>query len=66
MAVGCSIMLDVQNNDVIYNSLPLYHSAGGMLGIGAVLIEGASMALRNKFSASNFWSDCIKYECTVS
>lgn len=23
-------------------------------------------ALRKKFSASNFWSDCIKYDCTVA
>ena len=66
MALGSRIMLDVQNNDVIYNSLPLYHSAGGMLGVGAVLVGGVTMALRKKFSASNFWSDCIKYECTVS
>lgn len=35
-----------------------------MLGVGIVLLFGVSMALRKKFSASNFWSDCIKYNCT--
>lgn len=35
-----------------------------MLGVGLVLQFGMSMALRKKFSASNFWSDCIKYKCT--
>lgn len=38
--------------------------AGGMVGVGIVLLYGVSMALRKKFSASNFWTDCIKYNCT--
>jgi solute carrier family 27 (fatty acid transporter), member 1/4 len=38
--------------------------AGGMLGVGCVLLFGLTMALRKKFSASNFWTDCIKYKCT--
>lgn len=41
-------------------------TAGGMLGAGVVLLFGCTMALRKKFSASNFWSDCIKYNCTVA
>lgn len=66
MAMGCNKMLGIRNDDVVYNPLPLYHTAGGMVGVGNVLIAGVTMAIRKKFSASNFWSDCIKYDCTVS
>ena len=53
-------------NDVIYCALPLYHTNGGILGVGQVVLYGNTLALRRKFSASNFWNDCIKYKCTVS
>jgi fatty-acyl-CoA synthase len=32
--------------DRLYNCLPLYHSAGGMLGAGGVLLSGATMVCR--------------------
>lgn len=37
-----------------------------MLGVGIVLLFGITMALRKKFSASNFWADCIRYKCTTA
>lgn len=40
--------------------------AGGMCGVGLVLVCGVTMALRKKFSASNFWTDCIRYKCTTA
>jgi acyl-CoA synthetase (AMP-forming)/AMP-acid ligase II len=30
----------------VYNCLPLYHSAGGMLGVGGVLVSGATLVVR--------------------
>ena len=57
---ACSIRPD----DVVYTSLPMYHTAAGALGIGMIFL-GLKVALRRKFSASNFWNDCIKYEATV-
>lgn len=66
MVMGCNVMLQLNSDDVIYNALPLYHTAGGMLGVGNVLLRGCTMAMRKKFSASQFWTDCIKYECTVA
>uniref|UniRef100_A0A182PAY1 Very long-chain fatty acid transport protein n=1 Tax=Anopheles epiroticus TaxID=199890 RepID=A0A182PAY1_9DIPT len=66
MALGCYYMLSFRDDDIIYNSLPLYHSAGGMIGVGSVLLCGVTAALRKKFSASNFWADCIRYKCTVA
>lgn len=65
MSVGVLVMMSISEDDVIYNPLPMYHSAGGVLGVGVVLMGGVSMAVRKKFSASNFWTDCIKYKCTV-
>jgi fatty-acyl-CoA synthase len=50
--------------DRLYNVLPLYHSTGGLCGVGASLLNGASMKLKRKFSASVFWSDISKFGCT--
>ena len=56
----------IHHNDVIYCSLPLYHSAGGILGVGQCLLSGCTLVLRQKFSASKFWDDCVKSKATVS
>jgi acyl-CoA synthetase (AMP-forming)/AMP-acid ligase II len=50
--------------DVIYVALPLYHSSAMFLGLGASLATGAGMALRRKFSASNFWKDVRDFRAT--
>uniref|UniRef100_A0A8C4UNX6 Arachidonate--CoA ligase n=1 Tax=Falco tinnunculus TaxID=100819 RepID=A0A8C4UNX6_FALTI len=51
--------------DVLYNCLPLYHSAGNIMGVGQCLIHGLTVVIRRKFSASRFWDDCAKYRCTI-
>uniref|UniRef100_A0A8C5CDL8 long-chain-fatty-acid--CoA ligase n=1 Tax=Gadus morhua TaxID=8049 RepID=A0A8C5CDL8_GADMO len=56
---------DIRPDDVIYDCLPLYHSAGNIMGVGQSLINGVTVVVKRKFSASNFWDDCIKYNCTV-
>uniref|UniRef100_A0A8B9GXL8 Very long-chain fatty acid transport protein n=1 Tax=Astyanax mexicanus TaxID=7994 RepID=A0A8B9GXL8_ASTMX len=52
-------------DDVIYTCLPLYHSAGNIMGVGQCLVHGLTVVIRRKFSASRFWDDCIRYNCTV-
>ncbi|MBV99034.1 Long-chain fatty acid transport protein 4, partial [Eschrichtius robustus] len=52
-------------DDIIYDCLPLYHSAGNIVGIGQCLLHGMTVVIRKKFSASRFWDDCIKYNCTI-
>ncbi|XP_029364518.1 long-chain fatty acid transport protein 1a isoform X2 [Echeneis naucrates] len=52
-------------DDIIYDCLPLYHSAGNIMGVGQCLIHGLTVVVKKKFSASRFWEDCIKYNCTV-
>merc|ERR1712183_466191 len=44
--------------------MPLYHTAA-MLGVTGSFRLGASMVLRTKFSASNHWKECAKYDATV-
>ncbi|KAK2909512.1 hypothetical protein Q8A67_005349 [Cirrhinus molitorella] len=52
-------------DDVVYCCLPLYHSAGNIVGVGQCLLHGLTVVIRRKFSASRFWDDCVKYNCTV-
>lgn len=66
IACGVNSMLRIRSNDRIYNSLPLYHTAGGIIGAGQALLRGVTVVIRRRFSASKFWSDCIHYECTVA
>jgi fatty-acyl-CoA synthase len=56
--------LGMGRNDVHYCALPLYHSAGGVMQVGAVLAAGATLALRRRFSASSFWSDVRELDAT--
>lgn len=64
-AYGAMCAVAIHHNDVIYCSLPLYHSAGGILGVGQCLLSGCTLVLRQKFSASKFWDDCVKSKATV-
>ena len=50
---------------VFYDPLPLYHSAGGIVGIGLMMVFGSTVVIRKKFSVRNFWKDCCNYNCNV-
>lgn len=58
-------MMDTQPSDRLYNCLPMYHSVGGVLAPGAMLAAGGSLVVREKFSASRFWSDIIRWDCSA-
>ena len=58
-------MMNAQPADRIYNCLPMYHSIGGVSVPGAVLAAGGSVVLREKFSASHFWTDIARWDCTL-
>jgi fatty-acyl-CoA synthase len=51
--------------DVIYAPLPLYHTVGGVCAPGIALTVGGAIALRRQFSASAFWSDCVRFDATL-
>lgn len=47
----------------MYCCLPLYHSAGGLLGAGSALLSGCTLVMRKKFSARTFTADILRYRC---
>jgi fatty-acyl-CoA synthase len=52
------------SRDVLYDVLPLYHTAGGVMLPGLALFAGATLVLRRKFSASHFWEDVWRHGVT--
>ena len=58
-------MMDVEPIDRMYNCLPMYHSVGGVQAVGAMLVAGGSVVVREKFSASHFWDEIVGWECTL-
>jgi fatty-acyl-CoA synthase len=51
--------------DRLYNCLPMYHSVGGVLAPGMMLVAGGAVVIREKFSASEFWHDITRWDCTM-
>jgi fatty-acyl-CoA synthase len=56
---------DARPTDRIYNVLPLYHATGGLCAMGAALLNGGSVVLKRKFSATAFWNDVVAEQCTM-
>jgi fatty-acyl-CoA synthase len=51
--------------DRLFNCLPLFHSVGGVVAPCSMLAAGASVVLSEKFSASSFWHDVLRWDCTL-
>ena len=51
--------------DRLYNCLPMHHSVGGVVAVGAPLVGGGAAAIAPKFSASRFWDDVARWDCTA-
>jgi fatty-acyl-CoA synthase len=65
--LACHAFAGVMNtraSDRMYDCLPLYHTAGGLLATGALLVRGGSVVIREKFSAREFWDDVVRWDCT--
>jgi fatty-acyl-CoA synthase len=58
-------MMDTRSTDRMYDCLPMYHAVGGLQAPGAVLVRGGSVFIREKFSALDFWSDVVQWDCTL-
>jgi acyl-CoA synthetase (AMP-forming)/AMP-acid ligase II len=48
--------------DRLYCPLPLYHSSAGMIAVSMCWFGAMPLIVRNKFSASQFFPDCVKYQ----
>jgi fatty-acyl-CoA synthase len=44
-------------NDRLFDCLPMYHSNGGVVAPGAMLVVGGTCLIKERFSAREFWSD---------
>jgi fatty-acyl-CoA synthase len=53
MLASCAFagVMDTRSDDRMYNCLPMYHTTGGVVAIGSVLLSGGSVVIREKFSA---------------
>ncbi|XP_037121719.1 long-chain fatty acid transport protein 6 isoform X1 [Syngnathus acus] len=65
MSMAFFQMCGATSDDIVYITLPLYHMSASLLGIGGCIQLGATCVLRKKFSATQFWKDCVKYNVTV-
>jgi solute carrier family 27 fatty acid transporter 1/4 len=62
-AVAYPLCMDAER-DVVLTPIPLYHVQGGLLGSTCALFHGVPQVIVRKFSASQFWRQCIKYDVT--
>lgn len=65
MMYGFACGLNAKASDRMYNTLPLYHTAGGICALGPALTTGGSVVIRRRFSVHEFWDDCQKYKPTL-
>jgi fatty-acyl-CoA synthase len=64
MMYGFAGALNAHEGDRMYDTLPLYHSTGGVCAVGVALTTGGSVVIRRKFSVHEFWNDCHRYRPT--
>ncbi|XP_052792849.1 long-chain fatty acid transport protein 6-like isoform X2 [Mya arenaria] len=55
----------VCSDDVIYVTMPLFHSSALIVGFFQCMWAGATCVLRKRFSRSQFFPDCRRYGVTV-
>ena len=58
------IMMRPTPKDTVYIPLPFYHGTAMYVGWPSASAGGAAVALRRKFSASQFWNDVKKFQAT--
>ena len=54
-----------KQKDILYLTLPLYHATGLLWSWAGCLRAGATTVIKEKFSASEFWSDVRKHKVTM-
>jgi len=57
--------VELNPEDIIYTSLPLYHANPQAYCVLTALVTGGSIALAERFSASRFWQDIRAYRATA-
>jgi len=62
---ACAHMCHATADDVIYCAMPLYHANAQVLAFAPPLVSGASLALAQRFSKSQFLADVRRYGATL-
>ena len=60
-----NVVMNLNQNDIYYLPLPLFHATGLVPCWGSTLAVGAAVVIRRRFSASEFWDDIEKYQATI-
>ncbi|MBW1984695.1 MAG: long-chain-acyl-CoA synthetase [Deltaproteobacteria bacterium] len=59
------LIMNLTPDDVLYCTLPLFHTTAFCVGWPTAAANGSAMAIRRKFSVSNFWKDVEKFNATA-
>ncbi|MDN7138579.1 long-chain-acyl-CoA synthetase [Pseudidiomarina sp. 1ASP75-14] len=59
-----SMAMGLKTDDTLYNSLPLYHNTALSIALSSVILNGSSLALSDRFSASQFWGEIKRFNAT--
>lgn len=52
-------------SDILYTSMPLYHSSASVLGVGTTVCMGRTICIGRKFSTKVFWDDVRESKATI-
>lgn len=58
--------IELNEHDRQFVVLPLFHGNAQYYSFMSALLRGASVALMDRFSASQYYDRCIEYRCTVA
>ncbi len=58
-------VLNLNKDDVMYCTLPLYHATGMVVCWCGVIAGAGTLAIRRKFSTSSFWKDVKKFDASA-
>jgi crotonobetaine/carnitine-CoA ligase len=51
-------------DDVLYTGLPFFHGNAQGITVGPAILADAKAVIVDRFSASQLWDDCRRWECT--
>ncbi|MBL4606764.1 MAG: long-chain-acyl-CoA synthetase [Pseudomonadales bacterium] len=60
-----NVVMQLKPKDIYYVPLPLFHATGLLACWTGTVSAGASIVIKRKFSASEFWDDINLYQATV-
>lgn len=57
--------IPLKKADIMYTSMPLYHSSASVLGVCSILQAGSTICLSKKFSHKTFWPEVRSSKATI-